>query len=54
MNRAVRHLRTIGYQASGSISDEELVKAPVTPAQMPPNGAQARKVPADVLSEGSN
>jgi len=27
MNRAVRHLRTIGYQASGFISDEELVKA---------------------------
>jgi len=27
MNRAVRHLRTIGYQASGIISDLELVKA---------------------------
>jgi hypothetical protein len=27
MNLAVRHLRTIGYQASGLISDEELVKA---------------------------
>jgi hypothetical protein len=27
MHRAVRHLRTIGYQASGLISDEELVKA---------------------------
>ena len=27
MNLAVRHLKTIGYQASGLISDEELVKA---------------------------
>jgi len=27
MNRAVRHLKTIGCQASGLISDEELVKA---------------------------
>ena len=27
MNLAVRHLRTIGYQASGLISDEEMVKA---------------------------
>jgi len=27
MNRAIRHLRTIGYQASGLISDQELVKA---------------------------
>jgi hypothetical protein len=27
MNRAVRHLKTIGYQASGLISDQELVKA---------------------------
>ena len=27
MNLAVRHLRAIGYQASGLISDEELVKA---------------------------
>jgi hypothetical protein len=27
MNLAVRHLKAIGYQASGVISDEELVKA---------------------------
>jgi hypothetical protein len=27
MNLAVRHLKTIGYQASGIISDLELVKA---------------------------
>jgi hypothetical protein len=27
MNLAIRHLRAIGYQASGLISDEELVKA---------------------------
>jgi hypothetical protein len=27
MNLAVRHLKTIGYKASGLISDEELVKA---------------------------
>ena len=27
MNRAVRYLRTIGYRASGLISDQELVKA---------------------------
>jgi hypothetical protein len=27
MNLAVRHLKTIGYQASGIISDEDLVKA---------------------------
>jgi hypothetical protein len=27
MNLAVRHLKAIGYQASGAISDEELVKA---------------------------
>jgi hypothetical protein len=27
MNRAVRHLKTIGYKASGLISDQELVKA---------------------------
>jgi hypothetical protein len=27
MNRAVRHLKTIGCQASGLISDQELVKA---------------------------
>jgi hypothetical protein len=27
MNRAVRHVKTIGYQASGIISDEDLVKA---------------------------
>ena len=27
MNLAVRHLKTIGYQASGVISDEDLVKA---------------------------
>jgi hypothetical protein len=27
MNRAIRHLKTIGYQASGLISDQELVKA---------------------------
>jgi hypothetical protein len=27
MNRAVRQLKTIGYQASGLISDQELVKA---------------------------
>ena len=27
MNRAVRHLKTIGYQASGLISDQDLVKA---------------------------
>ena len=27
MNRAVRQLKTIGYQASGVIRDEELVKA---------------------------
>ena len=27
MNLAVRHLTAIGYQASGLISDEELVKA---------------------------
>jgi hypothetical protein len=27
MNRAVRHLKTIGYQASGIISDEDLAKA---------------------------
>ena len=27
MNLAVRHLKTIGYRASGLISDEELVKA---------------------------
>ena len=27
MNRAVRQLKTIGYRASGLISDQELVKA---------------------------
>ena len=27
MNRAVRQLKTIGYRASGVISDQELVKA---------------------------
>ena len=27
MNLAVRHLRALGYRASGLISDEELVKA---------------------------
>jgi hypothetical protein len=27
MNLAVRHLKTIGYQASGIISDEDLAKA---------------------------
>jgi len=27
MNRAVRQLTTIGYRASGLISDQELVKA---------------------------
>ena len=27
MNRAMRHLKTLGYQASGLISDEDLVKA---------------------------
>jgi hypothetical protein len=27
MNLAVRHLKAIGYRASGLISDEELVKA---------------------------
>jgi hypothetical protein len=27
MNRAVRHLKNLGYQASGLISDEELVRA---------------------------
>ena len=27
MNRAVQHLTTIGYRASGLISDQELVKA---------------------------
>src|SRR4029077_4893188 len=29
-NLAVRHLKTIGYQASGLMSDEELVKAVVS------------------------